>query len=146
MSSIKIIFLALLLLSSGLLAAKDDFVVIVNKNTSFSSLSAVEIRSIFLSRTRYSPDSVEWYLVDHPDNGFLKHRFYELVTGKDKRALRAYRIKRSFAGKIWPPKILSNSYQIKNFVRNNKNAIAYIPRSELDDSVKTIFSYYSSDN
>lgn len=127
--------------ASGLVFSEEEFVVIVNKNTSVTFLSSEDVKKIFLSRIKYSPDALEWMVVDFPDDDIIKHNFYEKTTGKNHKRLRAYRIKKSFSGKFRWPKILLDSRQIKEYVKANENAIAYIHRSKLDDSVRAVYKF-----
>lgn len=145
MSKIKTAAFTLLLMfvltSPALVFAEEDIVVIVNNNTSTTSLSAEEIRKIFLSRIKYSPDSLAWIIIDYPDGHIVKHAFYKTATRKNVSALRAYRVKRAFSGKMKWPKVLLDANQVKDYVKTHKNAIAYIHKSKLDSSVRAIYTF-----
>jgi len=62
------------------------------------------------------------------------------VTGKSDSQLQAYWSRLVFTGKGKPPKTIGSSALIKSQVASRANAIAYIDSSEVDDSVKVVFT------
>ncbi len=113
-------------------------VVIVNPQNSVSSLSSKDLRNIYrLKKTTWaSGEKIEAVNLDKKDP--VREKFSEAILKKDPAAMEKFYLKRALAGKGQPPKVLSSSTAVKDFVGSNKNAIGYIDAKDADDSVKIL--------
>lgn len=118
--------------------AQAKIAVIINPANSFD-LEAVEIRKLFLKKTKTLPNGLEAIPVDLPDNNPNKALFSKLVLRKSEASLNSYWSRMLFSSKGQPPKKM-NPEEIKAFVANNKQAIAYIDTQDVDNSVKVILT------
>ena len=133
-----LIFSSLVLFSNTLFAV--NYAVVVNKSVNLDTMDRMEIRDIFLGKTKFTPTGSRWTVVDLPDNATNKNEFYLELTQKNPDQLRAYLIRNLFVGKSLPPIIVSSFADVKSEIAGNVNAIGYVPEDQLDDNVKTIFT------
>lgn len=116
------------------LAYADDVVLVVGANSPVSSLSKDQSSDIFLGKnTTYTP-------LDQPASSPLRNEFYSRVTGKTAAQAKAHWSKLSFTGKGTPPKEGQDSADIKRQVAANPKLVGYIEKSDVDSSVKVVFS------
>lgn len=118
--------------------AQAKLAVIVNPANSFD-LEAVEVRKLFLKKTKTLPNGLEAIPIDLPDSNPNKALFSKLVLRKSEASLNSYWSRMLFSSKGQPPKKMQPE-EIKAFVASNKQAIAYIDTQFVDGSVKVILT------
>lgn len=128
---IKTIAASSVLLSSA--AAHAELVVIVNPKHGSASMTAEQVANVYLGKdTAFTP-------ADLPDSA-QRSDFYSKVAGKDSAQVKAIWARLVFTGKTQPPKELGSSAEAVKFVASNEKGIAYVEKSSVDASVKTVLA------
>jgi ABC-type phosphate transport system substrate-binding protein len=129
---IKSWFVVLALLNPSLNAAvAQELAVIVNPAYE-GELDSQQIERIYMGNlTVLTP-------YDLPDSSPLRKRFYSGALGKSMQQVNATRAKQVFSGRGRAPEELINPKAMKSVVASDPNAIGYVPRSAVDDSVKVL--------
>lgn len=125
-----------LLTSSPLTSA--DVVVIVNKDSGVSSLSASDVKKLFLGKSRTLPGGASAKVVDQPEGAATREEFGSKVLKKSPSQLKAYWSKLIFSGKGAPPQTMDDDAAVKAFVADNANGIGYVDAAAVDDSVTVV--------
>ena len=125
---------------SGATASSAEVVVVVSARSTVSSLTAAQITKIFLGKTNIFPDGSNAVPLDQAEGAEVRSEFYAKVTNKDAAQLNAYWSKIIFAGDGQQPKVVSGNAGVRKAVASNPNAIGYIDRSAVDDSVKVLLT------
>ena len=137
MLSIRLFFIAIILLSP-IAYADSYFAVIISKNSNIQEISKKDASRIFLSKTKKLPNGKRAITIE-PNEKSYQEVFYEKVCGKTRKQLKRYWATVLFTGKGQPPKKMKEIEDIIEFVKNNNNAIAYVPSALLtSNDVKTI--------
>lgn len=126
-----------LLLSLASMPSFGKIAVIVHPSN-IADLKPLEVRQIFLGKTRTFPNGAPAQAFDADDNNPAKAIFAEQVLHKSLSSLNSYWSRMLFSSKGKPPATLSQE-KIKQTVASNKHAIAYIDSSAIDSSVKVLF-------
>jgi ABC-type phosphate transport system substrate-binding protein len=121
---------ATLLLAFGV--ARADVVVVVSAKSSASKLTKDQVADIFLGR------STSMVPLDQAAGSPIRDQFYSKVAGQTAAQVKTLWAKLSFSGKGTPPKALGSDDEVKAQLAANPNAIAYIDKSKVDASVKTV--------
>jgi len=130
MKKITLILIFSFLLSQSLFAA--DIVIIVNKKNRLNSISASELKLIFLGKkTGYKP-------VDLRSSKPAAKAFASKYLDKSPRQLKEYWLGESLRGRAKKPKTYGSVSRVKEYVSDNVKGIGYIPKSDVDSSVKVI--------
>lgn len=133
----KLFFILSLMLPS-FLYANTKLVVIVSKNSTISEISKREISRIFLAKTKKLPNGKKAITIEPKDKKY-QNIFYKSISSKSSRQLKKYWAKVIFTGKGQPPKKMDSIEKIVAFVKDNLNAIAYIPNENfLSNDVKVV--------
>jgi ABC-type phosphate transport system substrate-binding protein len=115
-------------------------VVVVSSKSSATILTAEQTVDIFLGKLSTLPGASSAIPVDLPEGSPVREDFYRKTTGKSEAQLTAYWSRILFTGKGHRPPEVLDSTAVKKFVANNPNAVGYLRRSDVDASVKIIFS------
>ncbi|MES3022247.1 MAG: hypothetical protein V4857_11770 [Pseudomonadota bacterium] len=132
----KLIMLAPLALVLSLAGAPAlaEIVVVVNPKNPATRMFATQASQFFLGKsTMFTP-------VDQSEGSPIRAEFYKKCAGKEAAEVNAIWSKIVFTGKGRPPKVYASAAEVKKAVAADVNAIAYIDKAELDDSVKAILS------
>lgn len=119
-------------------AAIAEVVVVVSAENSVTALSKYEIIDIFLGRANHFPDGSEAVAIDQQEGSAARREFYDEFAGKSAAQLKAYWSKIIFTGRGRPPGYVANDSAVREFLATNPNAIGYIERNQVDDSVKEL--------
>jgi ABC-type phosphate transport system substrate-binding protein len=126
---------------TGLAAlAKAEVAVIVNPKSAVSALSADQVAAIFSGASTKLPDGSSAVLSDQPESSPLRETFYSDLVGKNPSQAKAIWARLMFTGAGVPPKELKSSADVIAFVSSTPNAVGYVSKSEVDGSVKVVFS------
>lgn len=128
---------SLLALCAAIPATAADFKVIANLSVGASSVSAADIKGVFLStKTSFSDGShVEPVL----DKGGPTHEaFLKEYLGKTDAALQAYYRTLVFTGKGSMPKTLGADAEIVAYVAKTRGAVGYVSVGVSTGGVKTL--------
>lgn len=108
-----------------------EIVVIVNPKNPASRMFSEQAGQFFVGKSAmFTP-------VEHSD-GALRSEFYKKVLDKDVSQVKAIWARLVFTGKAAAPRELSSSAEVKKAVAADLNAIGYIEKSQLDDTVKAV--------
>ncbi|WP_426318401.1 hypothetical protein [Pseudoduganella sp. R-43] len=125
--------LAAAMLCAALPALAAEIVVIVNPKNPASRMFSEQAAQFFLGKsTLFTP-------VEHTE-GPLRNEFSQKVLGKDSAQVKAQWSKLVFTGKGTAPKEYESSAEVKKAVAADVQAIGYIEKSAVDDSVKVILT------
>jgi ABC-type phosphate transport system substrate-binding protein len=112
--------------------AQADVVVVVSAKSSASKLTKEQVADIFLGR------STSMVPLDQAAGSPVRDEFYSKVAGQTAAQVKTLWAKLSFSGKGTPPKALGSDEEVKAQLSANPNAIAYMDKSKVDASVKTV--------
>jgi ABC-type phosphate transport system substrate-binding protein len=129
-------FVTLLLLPPGLLA---DGLVVTGAKSPLTALSKDQLSDLFLGKIASLPDGSGAILIDQPESSPLRNEFYLKVTNRSAAQARAHWAKLYFTGRGVPPRVATDSANIKEMLNSIPGAIGYIEDSALDSSVKVIY-------
>lgn len=113
--------------------AQADVVVVVSAKSSASKLTKDQVTDIFLGR------STSMVPLDQAAGSPVRDEFYTKVAGQTAAQVKTLWAKLSFSGKGIPPKAFGSDDEVKAQLAANPNAIAYMDKSKVDASVKTVF-------
>lgn len=115
-------------------AVHAEMVVVVNPKNSATSMTAEQVANIYLGKdTSFAP-------VDLAESNAARNRFYEKVVGKDAAQVKAIWARLIFTGKTQPPKEVGSSADAIKEVAANDKGVAYVEKSAVDASVKTVLT------
>ena len=126
----------LLLLSLAAAAFAGDVKIIVNSSVSAESISANELKGIFLATsTSLNGSHVEPVL---EKGGPVHEAFVKEYLGKTDSALQTYYRSLVFTGKGSMPKMLAGDAEVVGYVAKTKGAIGYVSSGASTAGVKTL--------
>ncbi|HET8705135.1 MAG TPA: phosphate ABC transporter substrate-binding protein [Pseudomonadales bacterium] len=114
-----------------------EVVVIVNQDNKIQSLTASQLRDIFLGQSSEFPDGDIAIPADLPDGG-PRDEFYLKYAEKSPQQMRAYWLKVLYTGKGVPPQKMPSADALKKLVAKNQGAIGYIEQKDVDNTVKVV--------
>jgi len=125
--------LAAAMMCAALPALAAEIVVVVNPKNPASRMFSEQAAQFFLGKsTLFTP-------IEHTE-GPLRNEFSQKVLGKDSAQVKAQWSKLVFTGKGTAPKEYGSSAEVKKAVAADVQAIGYIEKSAVDDSVKVILT------
>ncbi|WP_310438694.1 hypothetical protein [Sulfuricurvum sp.] len=116
-----------------------QYSVIISKKVDVGTLSAQQVRDIFLQK-RHSLGNQKIIPLNLVGQEPSRIAFETDVLGMGRDRLNTYWIKQHFQG-ITPPITQPSHESIKAFVQNVEGAIGYIPSSMVDNSVKVLYEF-----
>ncbi len=120
------------------LSRAGDIVFIVSERVDVESLSAKEIRKIFL-REKSFIDAVTALPVNLPPKDPLRKEVESRILGMDEEDLQLF-WNRKYLNGVEPPLVLASQEAVKAFVRKVPGAIGYIDEDMLrDGDLKVVF-------
>ena len=117
---------------------KADVVVVVSAKCAISTLSKDQVTDIFLGKTTRFPDGAPAVPVDQIEGSPARDEFYAKLAGKSPAQLKAHWTKIIFTGRGQPPKSVANSIEVLKLIAANPQAISYVERSAVDNTVKVV--------
>ncbi|MCF6309350.1 MAG: hypothetical protein L3J19_02585 [Sulfurimonas sp.] len=129
--------LLILLLNISLLSA--EYAVVVNNDSSISSLSQKQIRDIFVMK-RHFIDTQKVVSVNMPSTSKLRDIFEKKILKINRDKLSKYWVKQHFQG-VRPPIIQSSHSSMKLFIKNVSGAVGYLPISSTDSDLRIVFEF-----
>ncbi len=136
-----IVFIAALILSGQLQA---EILVIVNAQNSITTLEKKQVMDLFMGRVSAFPNGHAAETLDLKAGAPLRASFYKTLTGKNEAQVDAYWATLIFAGRMSPPKQLTDEKTLIAEVASNVEAIAYVTRQTLPKNVKVIMELPAS--
>jgi len=127
-----------LFFAAGVLSA--EVVVVVNPASGVDSLSADQLKKIFLGKVKSFPNGTPSVPVDQNADKPAYAKFYGSVAQKDATAMNKYWVKLTFTGKGEAPQKVGSDGDVVGLVKNNKNMIGFIDKSALTPDVKVVYT------
>lgn len=115
-----------------------DVVAVVSADSTVPRLSRYQLADIFLGKASRFPDGSVAVPVDLPESSPARNDFYIRISGKSAAQIKAHWSKMIFTGRGRPPRELPGSIEVKELLLANPNAIGYIDRSLVDESVRVL--------
>jgi ABC-type phosphate transport system substrate-binding protein len=122
------------LLLAGIAPARAELVIIVNPQNPATRMFPSQAAQFFLG------GSVLFTPVEQAEGSAIRAEFCKKVLEKTPDQVEAIWSKIVFAAKGKPPKQYKSSAEVKKAVAENPNAIGYIEKSAVDDTVKVVAS------
>lgn len=108
-----------------------EIVVIGNLKNNLLSLNSIQVEDIFMGRTRSLPNGRFALPVDQ---SMLRSEFYQKLTARPIEQINAYWARIMFTGQTSPPLILPDDNAVLSMVNENKDAIGYIDRKNINNN------------
>jgi ABC-type phosphate transport system substrate-binding protein len=121
--------LALLAITTPALA---ELVIVVNPQNPATRMFPSQAAQFFLG------GSVLFTPIEQAETSAIRAEFYKKVLEKEPAQVQAIWSKIAFTGKGKVPKEYKSSAEVKKAISENANAIGYIEKSAVDDTVKVI--------
>ena len=115
----------------------EPLAVVVGRSSIVTAMSLDELREIYLRRRRVGPDGVPMVPINLPPDNPARERFSRRVLGRAPADLLSYWNARYFEG-ITPPLMLQTPAAVRAYLQRQPEAIAYLPRSEVDDTLRVV--------
>jgi ABC-type phosphate transport system substrate-binding protein len=133
----KKIILSMVIAGSALMA---DIAVVVNPNSGVDSLSASQVKKIFMAKTKKFPNGTTVVAIDQNSANAPYATFYKSVAGKSPAKMNKYWVKLTFTGKAEAPKKVGGDSDVVNLIKANKNMIGYVDSSAVTGDVKVVYT------
>lgn len=111
--------------------------VVVGRASPVTTVSLDEVREIYLRRRRVWPNGMAIVPINLPPDNPLRERFSQRALGRAPADLLSYWNARYFEG-ITPPLILRTPAAVRAYLQRQQEAVAYLPLSEVDDSLRVV--------
>lgn len=109
-----------------------ELVIVVNPKNPATRMFPSQAAQFFLG------GSVMFVPIEQAENSAIRAEFYKKVLEKEPAQVQAIWSKIVFTGKGKLPKEFKSSADVKKAVSENVNAIAYMEKSTVDDTVKVV--------
>jgi hypothetical protein len=117
---------------------EEEFTVIVHPSNRFDALSRSRVSYLFLRKVSRWPWGAEVAPLDLAENERIRKVFVQRVLGINEEQLAAYWIDQRATRGVSPPLQVRDAAAAKLWVAARPGAIAYVPSSALDDTVKAL--------
>jgi len=135
------IFALLLSVPSGLVRADEtELVLIANPQSGVETLSRDDVINIYMGRFRKLPSGLVAFPVDQASRSPERDQFYRQLLNKNLADVDAYWARLLFSGETTPPMQVPDTGTALDLVASNRNALAYIYRSEVTDRVRVVMT------
>ena len=121
-----------LMAAASAIPAQAELVIIVNPQNPATRMFPSQAAQFFLG------GSVQFTPVEQAEGSPIRAEFCKKVLDKTPDQVEAIWSKIVFTAKGKPPKLYKSSADVKKAVAENVNAIGYIEKSAVDDSVKVV--------
>jgi ABC-type phosphate transport system substrate-binding protein len=127
-----------LALSLALGSARADVVVVVSSTSTVTTLSKAQVSDIFLGTVSRFPNGTQAIPIDQADGSPARDEFYATYAGKSPAQVKSHWAKVIFTGRGQLPKTVPTNAEARQTIAANPQAIGYIERSAVDDTVKVV--------
>lgn len=119
-------------------ARASELAVIVNPQSGVAQLSKTEIINIFMGRQRKLPSGATALAIDLAGQNTEKKHFYARLVGKELAEINSYWARLIFSGQGSPPRQAETAEEVLDIVENNKGAIGYLERGQVNPRVMIV--------
>jgi ABC-type phosphate transport system substrate-binding protein len=116
----------------------EELVIIVNSDNQTSELTHRQLVNLYMGRTQQFPDGTYALPLDQAPDSEARQIFYKELVGKSVAEVNAYWARLLFTGRASPPRTVADAETVLLVVRENRNAIGYIERKFVDETVKVV--------
>ena len=131
-------FAAGMLLAAMLPTAISEVVVVVSPKSPVHSMTAEQIADIFLGRSHRLPDGSLAMPIDQWEESPARAEFFSRYIGQTPVQVKMHWSKLIFTGRGQPPRQVRDSTEVKKVLAQNPNAIGYIDRAFVDETVTVL--------
>jgi ABC-type phosphate transport system substrate-binding protein len=107
-------------------SASGELAIIVNANNQVSEITAEQVASIFLGKSRRLPDGTKVIPIDQFEGEKPRAEFYSKIVQKSQSQLNSYWSRLIFTGKGQPPFAVTGDSEVLEFIASNPNMIGYV--------------------
>jgi len=134
---VVVLVLSLLIMSSASAENKaaNLAIVVSAANSSVQSLSKEQLRKLYLGKSLKMSGGKVALLVNYEP---LRTVFNKIALRRTDAQVEAIWVRLKFSGRAKEPELFSTAETLINFVRENSNAIAYLPSSEVTADVRAV--------
>lgn len=119
---------------------RSEIVVVVNAENPVKTYSKRELVDLYMGRELYFPDGSLVIRLDQTPDSSVRQLFYKLLVDKTVAEVNAYWARLLFTGRASPPQVVGNDAGVLDAVRRNRNAIGYVEKASVTESVKVVGS------
>ena len=131
---LKIVLLSLsMLLSMGVQA---DVLVVTSAGSPLSRLNTDQIQQVFTGKL-HEIEGQTLVPLDLPEDSSARADFYQQVTGRDTRQMRAYWTQMIFTGRGAPPRTMTQG-DLVNKLKSDASFVGYLPSSADTSGLKVL--------
>lgn len=116
-----------------------DVAIVVNAQSGISELSPIEAKNLFLKKVHKLPNGEKAIVRTLPEDDPATEFFRKRILKKNSREWKQYWSRLTFSGKGQAPKSVESAALLKQFIKENENAIGYVNVQDVDDSVKVVY-------
>ena len=120
--------------------AQAEIAVIANAGNPEASLTAKQVKKIFLGKKNAFPGGAAARPVDQAAGSAVRDAFYQKVAKKNADKMKTYWTQMVFSGKASPPEVVGDDAAVKAWVASHKDGIGYVDKSAVDGSVKVLLT------
>lgn len=117
----------------------EELVVVVNKDNATDKLSKNEVIDIFMGRYLTFPNGDNVQPLDLPSRSEYRNTFYLKLVKQTESKINAYWARLLFSGRAKPPETAKSVADALTQLRESNHTIAYIPESQVTESVKVVY-------
>lgn len=118
--------------------AADTVVVVVSPENPVTEMPRLHLSDLYMGRTSSFPNGESAEPIDQEPGSRVRQAFYETYLGRSLSEIKAHWSKAVFTGRGRPPRGVDNGEEMKEFLAGNPEAIGYIDRSLVDESVRVV--------
>lgn len=133
--SVHVLVVVATVLAAFSLEAADPPVKLIVHPTRARKLTESEVRAIYLKQKLLWDDGQPIIAVNRESGSEVRERFSQHIFGQGSRRLAGYWNQRYFEAGEFPPVTLASEEAVIRFVAGNENAIGYVIREDVGDSV-----------
>jgi len=119
-------------------AAIADIAIVTNLASPLKSITKIQVKKLWLGEINSLNNTAKLEPIDLPASNSIHTEFYNKIVKKKASELKIHWRKKSFSGKIFPPKVKQNDAEAKKWVSSKTTGIAYINKTAIDKSIKVL--------
>lgn len=135
-----VIFIFIILSCVTSIAAGNEIVLVVGKETPVESLTKSEVIDMFMGKYVAYPSGERAVLVELNDKTDIQENFYRKLTGRSISSINAYWARLKFTGRKREVVVKNLHDEAIDFISTTPYAIGYIPSNKLNDSLKVVYT------
>ncbi|HEU4653639.1 MAG TPA: hypothetical protein VFS47_06610 [Steroidobacteraceae bacterium] len=115
-----------------------EIVVVVNPQSGVREMTRSQVADVFMARDRHLPTGVTALPLDMGMQSVERREFYQKLLRKTVPEINAYWARLLFSGRATPPQQVPDSSAALKAVAENKGAIAYLDKKDVDSRVRVV--------